>query len=51
MPRLSDFLNYCWGECLLKPLFKETVSKDEFDLGHMIDNGVLSGFLFRVLMV
>jgi hypothetical protein len=32
---------------LLKPSFKESVSKDEFDLGHVIDNGALGGFFFR----
>jgi hypothetical protein len=32
---------------LLKPSFKESVSKEEFDLGHMINNRVFGGFLFR----
>jgi hypothetical protein len=32
---------------LLEPLFKESVSEDEFDLGHMINNRVLSGQFFR----
>jgi hypothetical protein len=40
-------MNHCWGECLLKPLFKEAISKGKLNLGHMIDNGAFSGFLFR----
>jgi hypothetical protein len=32
---------------LLKPAFKESVSKDELDLGHMINDGVFGGLLFR----
>jgi hypothetical protein len=32
---------------LLKPSFKEAVSKDKLDLDHMIDNRALCGFLFR----
>jgi hypothetical protein len=32
---------------LLKPTFKESVSKDELDLGHMINNGALGGFFLR----
>jgi hypothetical protein len=32
---------------LLKPSFKELVSKDEFDFGHVIDNEAFGGFLFR----
>jgi hypothetical protein len=47
MSRLGDFLNHWRGECLLKPSFKELVSEDKFDLGHMINNGVLGGLLFR----
>jgi hypothetical protein len=31
---------------LLEPSFKESVSKDELDLGHMVNNGVLGGLLF-----
>jgi hypothetical protein len=31
---------------LLEPTFKELVSKDKLDLGHMINNGVLGGLLF-----
>jgi hypothetical protein len=32
---------------LLEPSFKETVSEDELDLGHMIDNRALSSLFFR----
>jgi hypothetical protein len=32
---------------LLEPTFKELVSEDELDLGHMIDNGALGSLLFR----
>jgi hypothetical protein len=32
---------------LLEPSFKELVSKDELNLGHMINNGVFGSFLFR----
>jgi hypothetical protein len=31
---------------LLEPLFKESVSEDKLDLGHMVNNGVLGGLLF-----
>jgi hypothetical protein len=31
---------------LLEPSFKESVSEDEFDFGHMIDNGVFGSLLF-----
>jgi hypothetical protein len=47
MSRLGDFANHQRGECLLEPSFKELVSEDELDLGHMINNGVLGGLLFR----
>jgi hypothetical protein len=32
---------------LLKPTFKESVGKDELDLGHMVNNRVLGSLLFR----
>jgi hypothetical protein len=32
---------------LLEPSFKESVSEDELDLGHIINNGMLGGLLFR----
>jgi hypothetical protein len=32
---------------LLKPSLKESVSKDELDLGHMINNGAFGSLLFR----
>jgi hypothetical protein len=32
---------------LLEPTFKKLVSEDELDLGHMINNRALGGFLFR----
>jgi hypothetical protein len=32
---------------LLEPSFKELVSEDELDLGHMINNRALGGLLFR----
>jgi hypothetical protein len=32
---------------LLKPSFKESVSENELDLGHMINNGAFGGLFFR----
>jgi hypothetical protein len=32
---------------LLEPTFKESVSEDELDLSHMINNGALGSLLFR----
>jgi hypothetical protein len=32
---------------LLKPSFKELVSEDELNLGHMINNGAFGGLFFR----
>jgi hypothetical protein len=32
---------------LLKPTFKELISEDKLDLGHMINNGALGSLLFR----
>jgi hypothetical protein len=32
---------------LLKPSFKESVSEDELDLGHMIDNRAFGSLFFR----
>jgi hypothetical protein len=32
---------------LLEPSFKESISEDELDLGHMIDNRAFGSLLFR----
>jgi hypothetical protein len=32
---------------LLKPTFKESISEDKLDFGHMIDNRALGSFFFR----
>jgi hypothetical protein len=32
---------------LLKPSFKESISEDELNLGHMINNGMFGGLFFR----
>jgi hypothetical protein len=32
---------------LLEPSFKESVSENELDLGHMINDGALGGLFFR----
>jgi hypothetical protein len=47
MSRFSDFTNHWRGESLLKPSFKKSVSEDELDLGHMIDNRALGSLFFR----
>jgi hypothetical protein len=32
---------------LLEPAFKESVSENELDLGHMVNNGTFGGLFFR----
>jgi hypothetical protein len=32
---------------LLKPTFKESISENELDLGHMINNGAFGSLFFR----